>query len=318
MTKTELFFFNSLNNLLCASIDKPNIKKISSCIALLWQQGCFDTYKQLNADICSYWSQIPWRALKIWRWRVLYRVAMTNGMFELALILREKYKTSIKKTIDKKYMWRKLQCAFEDDELKKAQELIEEIRLSQNYVNYCSNDIKKAELFLNILKNEKKPIDESAFFNYIRGKKIQILGPIGKEDNIISDIKIRLNENCIREGKDKPDIVYYNGEHYETIYKNKKEILRAFTFVVVKKFLGNEDSNIREFVNFQSLLLVGFPQMIPLVLCDLNVGAPRSIYVTGVNLFTTQKVHNESYMSANLLSLWKQVVSIGNYSRYDK
>lgn len=310
--KTELLFSDGLNNLLGDSVDKASITKLSYCITLLWQQGCLDTYKQLNADICNYWSQIPWEALRIWQWRTLYRIAMTNGMFELALILRKKYKTSIRETTDKRYLWRKLQCAFEDDELDITKKIITTIKNNSEYINYCAVDIEKAELLLNILDNEKIALKDSAFYNYIDGKIIQIIGPT-ENNKIINKknyIKVKINENKIQE-ESASEIAYYNHEVYNEIKDKQKKLLNIFKYVVINRFMGNDPANAREIIRFNSLFLIGSPQILLRILFDLNVGNPSGIYVTGMNLYTSTKVYNSSYIGANKRSNWQQAVSIG-------
>lgn len=310
--KTEGFFFKYLFNLLGEKMKEINLKNLSSCIAILWQQGRHDEFRQLNKNICDFWESVLWQTLEIWQWRVLYRVAMTNGMFELALILREKYKTSISETTDKRYLWRKLQCAFEDDELDETKKIITTIKNDSEFINYCGVDIEKAELLLKILEKDKIAIKDSAFYNYIDGKLVHIIGPTenNKVVNKKNYIKVRINENKIQE-ESASEIAYYNHEVYNEIKDKQKKLLNAFKYVVINKLLGNDPVNAREIISFNSLFLIGSPQMLLRILLDLNLGKPSGIYVTGMNLYTNIKVYNSAYIGANRRSNWKQAVSIG-------
>lgn len=281
---------------LSSSVGDNLITTFAKCCSCIYEVIPLSCYSEIYTNLIKKFENIRYNIFSEAEWRKLYQYAELHGLFRLAVVLRKKYKTALKSYNDKNLLWRKIQCSLEDNELDEVVRLLSDICNIDSYNKYCRKDLDTALWFVDIMKNNAKASDD--YSEFLHNKKIHIYGPLEYKTkrNSQDEIVIRIDDRLNRDADDKTNVLYINYEVSEMMKNYPAEYWEQFDFVSLKdKGLLINAHNIRKMKNFSNLFLFGFPNMIPLILSDLHFSGAKDIYLSGINMYCSNKAYGEGY-----------------------
>ncbi len=177
--------------------------------------------------------------------------------------------------------------------LKKYKNLNFEI---QNYLSILNKSVSR------IVINKKD--EDKDYLNFIKNKKIVIIGPGDYKVNI-EELKnkfdILVNFNYKIDNTFIPTITYYNGPISNTIVKDDSfpEIVNRLDKVLLKYEPDNlsemNKSKIRTYWHCYKLFPKGSPNMVQAILYDLLCFNPKCIKIINVDFYTKKNMYKKGY-----------------------
>lgn len=300
------FYIKSLDTLFNYKMEDDMKSMISNVIYKFYQK--MDVDKSELQMIEQYLRNTRAKKYAIPNWKAISTFFMSNGMFHLALIAREKYKERMLSTKGRVYSWERIRVYLENGNLELAQKGIEKIENSVGMRSAYQIGIATAKRFIQILTEPKQAIKDNRdtkaaenkkYYDLLNGKKIVIEGPaaeIEKPDFNDSMLYVRIND-LIDRNERKTDITYLNYQSFKLYMGRNREYDNKWKYICFK--VVDEGFQLTDHMrltgNPAGIYLMGHPHMLPLVLYDL---AGEDIYVTGNNLLISPVCHNKEYVNA--------------------
>lgn len=294
------------------SLDVLFHHKMEDKIKSIISHAIYNFYTKKNNDIHElqmveqYLRNMNAKEIAIPNWKAISTFFMSNGMFRIALIAREKYKERLLSTKGRVYSWERVRVYLENENFSKALKGIKKIESSAGMRHAYQIGIATAKRFVQIMLDSKQSLKDSRemeagdkdFYDMLKGKKIVIEGPAPDIEYPDSDddvLYIRNNDFFERLER-KTDITYLNYDAFKLYTEKYKEYRNKWKYICLKA--TDKDFQLSEHMRMTSnptgIFLMGHTHMLPLMLFDL---AGEDIYVTGNNLMITTACHNEKYTS---------------------
>lgn len=272
------------------------------------------------------------------RWKSISAFCISNGLFYLGEICREKSRDSV---LTRGYKlgdhWRRAIWYLEMNDLENAKKEIDKTSSSSFMKKYRKSDIGCAKIYYNILCEGKDPYEvseyapsderEKAFHAYAKENNFIVIGPAPRQGEIAWDLEglkvIRSNDRGEDHGSDPASsLSYYNGPGTKWICENGDErFSKKFDFVVVKHACKDlNTSNMHRVGDFNCILPAGHLNMLPVMVIDLKYNEADKIYVCGNNLFFSKNPWKKGYQSAqtnwNRTNFWPGLTNHEIYSQF--
>ena len=277
-----------------------------------------NSYYANKNDYLSYIRNADNRTLNSLQWRSLSFIANSIGMHQIGYALRAKaiehvYESCInsKSNYDAYLLF---SAAMDQGDFETAKDVIfKKLRISKAFFK----SVKMAQLYFCLVNGsinsktlaKKHHIKEDiAFADYVKGKRIAVVGPshpIEENGSEIDtyDIIVRLNHFGKKPSKElvgsEINVSYYNGEYGETLLKmDEKEFLNELDYVVQKKpkyKLNVENVNERASKKFDSFLFLGGFNMIPHAVLDLLMFDIKEVKIFNTNFFLSSQRYISGY-----------------------
>ena len=277
------------------SIDNNLIDSFAKCCSCIYETKV-SCYNEIYSMLIKKFEKVDSNILSEADWRKLYQFAELHGLFRLAVLLRKKYKSALKYNNNNRLLWRKVQCAIEDNDLQESSRILSNMYDDSSYNEYCKKDLDIALWFLDTIGGRTKASDN--YSDFLHNKKIHIYGPLEyqtkrkEEDEVI----VRIDDRLTRGVDDRTNVLYINYEVSEMMKNYPSKYWEKFDFVSLKdKGVLQNAHNSRNMKNFSNLFLFGFPNMIPLIIVDLLFSGVNNIYLSGINLYCSSKPYGNGY-----------------------
>lgn len=268
----------------------------------IYQMIVENTYHdELYCEILNHFENVSAYHYSMERWNTLTTFFISNGLFRLGLICRQKAESAIELKHSPKYIYKNIIVCIENGDLDKAQNLFKII--DKRPFNSFS-EIKLLSEYLNII-NGKTSLEKADFNyrNYLQGKKVKIIGPLmsekdnqsKNEDEIIVRNNVKVNQ------KETVNVSYYNYDGFSKIKNDLGVLIKKIDYIVVKAVCGRieKHQNVHMLDPWYKILFLGDANMLPMMILDLRKHGVENITVWGNNLFCSKKIHSSDYMFGN-------------------
>ena len=331
-------YYHKVVGFLFSKSTKELQNKICRVILAVRKNAFGETEKSEYADLQKIFEDMKLNAFSPQRWKSISAFFISNGLFYLGEICREKSRDAL---LHRRYHlgdhWRRCVWYLEMDDLENAGKEIDLSASGWFMKKYRNSDIGCAKIYYNILSgtdflydvSEYAPTDEreKAFHAYVKGQSFLVIGPAPREGEMewkTDGMKvIRSNDRGEDHGTDPvSSLSYYNGPGTRWICENGGEdFSRRFDFVVVKHACKDLDvKNMHRVGDFNCILPAGHLNMLPVMIIDLQYNEAGSIYVCGNNLFFSKNPWKKGYQSAqsdwNRTNFWPGLCNHEIYSQF--
>ena len=281
------------------------------------------------------------------------QIAMSSGLFVLAYAVREKNEefvieqADIKGFLTKrnavKLFWCYVKRGYDD----KARSLLESSAIKRTPHVYFV--IRELCMALGLLPRDfsevEKKTENKAFADYVRDKRIAIIGPsssgtdnseeIKRDFDIIIRITYRGIENLPEaEHELVPQISYYNKRVCGLLFTDSNvncDFLKDLDFVVLKQHNRQIYHKVSQFTNVRfaiscrpKFFFLGHTNMVPAILEDLSSYRPFCVKIFNANLFLSDNLYSKKYITlnhslfdGNRIRLWRSFSIHNIISQYD-
>lgn len=318
------FYECRLPKLLNKEDEKGIISNILKCLTLSYREDRKEEYQITYQSIIEQIRELDIYTYSLNRWRTLSEFFISNGMFQLGEICRQK---AIENILNRKHRlgdnWRKIPVLLEKREFDKADNLIKKIEKNPIVVLFLKEEIGLLKQYYKMLTKDNGSSEildgNEKFAQLVQGKDLVIIGPAQLRDGFPFEDKdyvvIRNNES--READDesyqaerKTDITYYNYEGGVLINKKKDtDFFKQFKYIVSKNGVkwDTKIENVRELRPMNSMLFIGTFNMLPIMILDLYQFDVKNLYVCGNNLYLTATPWNSKYLfsAQNKMKEWR-------------
>lgn len=340
----ETSFYQTVISFLFPSATAQQKDDIFSVIMRVRQNHCDDALKADYRKLQNDFESMKLTVYSPQRWKSISAFFISNGLFYLGEICREKSRDSLLK---RQYRlgdhWRRCVWYLEMNDLENARKEIDLTASGWFMKKFRKRDIGCVKIYYNVLSkppigsepvfqydiSEYEPEDErdKAFHAYAKEQDFLIIGPAPRQGDIPwgSEHKkvIRSNDRGEEHGKDPASsLSYYNGPGSRWITKNGGEsFCSRFDFVVVKHATKDFDvKNMHRVGDFNCILPAGHLNMLPVMIIDLRYNEAGGIYVCGNNLFFSKNPWKKGYQSAqsdwNRTNFWPGLCNHEIYSQF--
>lgn len=273
-------------------------------------------FEKSYSDVLEIVSSIEATAIEIGDWNILEFLFLYFRTLRLAYMCRcKKNQLLIQKNDRKGAGYARWYALLESGMVKQASEEVEAMRSCRlekkaeniEFVAYLTDilsakdSVEAKRAFEYVCEDDEVT---KSFREYVDGKTIIIVGPAPGDRmcDVNEDIVIRMNEEknidistarCPRY----TDISYYRGETSERISKNPA-IVKHIKYKVIRNGNTWNSSMIpdaRAIMNYDYMFPSGSANNIQNIVLDLLRFSPKSIRITGSNLFLSNIVHEKSY-----------------------
>jgi len=294
---------------------------IISCFLLNYKEKIDKEYDEKYQVIINYFESLDIKSYSVDRWRSWCQFFISNGMFQVGYICREK---GIERLITRRPHifdgWRRAIVYLEKREFEKALELIRTIRENIVYKTFLGKELISLETYYNSLS----PIPEADFepvfdkkrkemSEILRGKDVVIIGPAPMEKGfpfkdreyiVIRNNERRKEDDFAYISERKTDITYYNSIGIRRIVENRDfDFFEQFKYVVAKNisvFDESEYKRARKADALNELAYAGVWNALPMILLDISQFKFARLYICGNNLFMSQTPHRKDYITSDL------------------
>ena len=275
-------------------------------------------------DLLQLTENISEQVLPTDKWKGLSYISTCNGLFKLSLIFRNKaidraFANSTAKNNTVKGLLELLKAHLDQGEQLEAEEIMSRLYGKIKNKSY----LDKLAAYISLMKGDKnnawkiaKPYfsgKDLAFEEYVKGKKVAIVGPAPSGEELGSeidsyDIVIRTNfmgkesMPLAKEFGTKTNISYYGGIIGKINEMPDHSFINEIDYAVYKRlrYQFQQDYNkltqSRAMFNQDDLLFIGTANMIPLILYDIFHFMPSKVKVFKVNFHFTNKYYYDGYV----------------------
>ena len=217
-----------------AGIDRTLIDGMAACCSCIYETSNAACYAETYDRVIQEFKRIDHSSFGESQWRQLYQYAELHGLFRLAVLLRSKYKATVKKSDTGNLLWRKVQCSLEDADFNDAARILELMRTERSYREYCGKDMEVAAWFIDTIEGRTRAQDD--YSRFLQNKKIHIYGPLEYEAKRTpeDEIVVRIDDRLTRSSNDRTDVLYINYEISELMKDYPAEYWDRFSFVSLK------------------------------------------------------------------------------------
>ena len=242
------------------------------------------------------------------------------GCFRSSVICRKMmYLITLKKR--NSFNWCDFKLCIENNNLVLSKKIIKDLYKNKLFFSSMIEEKAVAKEYYRIIckrypcKFSKK---DEEFYDFISKKNIHIWGPLDEKEEFLDSkaVNVIFNSDIVN-NHIYADVAYLNHEGFVYLQNNTEFDWNKYRFMIFKNEYSFTKRSFRVIMDTECILVNGNFNMLPIALFDLLRGNPKSIFVSGTNLYCDNKIYSDSYKSFSVNKLLDNKKIIKSISVHD-